>query len=179
MRKKTPKALALEQNKATEKYRQYVKGLLREQKRRTEQFKKQTGSMRTHDEPLAKEISNTVTDTAKKVLHEVYKGIIAHILITFTKQQSSMKWWQYIGVRKITYKTLPYWMEFHFALKGTATLIISMFHKRDLYKPWILIQVLSKSAEKWGSYGCSKNSIWLTFGRHLEYLISFQIFFNC
>ena len=30
-----------------------------------------------------------------------------------------------------------------------------------------------------GSYGHLKNSIWPTFSRHFEYLISFQFFFNC
>ena len=38
-------------------------------------------------------------------------------------------------------------------LKGTATLMISMFYKKDLYKPFILIQVSSKSVEKCRSYG--------------------------
>ena len=37
-------------------------------------------------------------------------------------------------------------------LKGTATLIISIFSKNVLFKPWTLIQVSSKSVEKWGSY---------------------------
>ena len=32
-------------------------------------------------------------------------------------------------------------------LKGTATLIISMFYQKELYEPWILIQVSSKSVE--------------------------------
>ena len=64
-------------------------------------------------------------------------------------------------------------------LKGTATLITSMLYLKELYEPWILIQVSSKSVEKWASYGHLKNSIWPTFSRHFEYLISFQIFFNC
>ena len=64
-------------------------------------------------------------------------------------------------------------------LKGTATLMISMFYQKELYEPWILIQVSSKSVEKWASYGHLKNSIWPTFSRHFEYLISFQNFFNC
>ena len=38
-------------------------------------------------------------------------------------------------------------------LKGTATLMISMFYQKELYEPWILIQVSSKLVEKWGSYG--------------------------
>ena len=65
------------------------------------------------------------------------------------------------------------------SLKGTATLMIIMFYQKELYEPWILIQVSSKSVEKWASYGHLKNSIWLTFSGHFEYLISFQNFFNC
>ena len=64
-------------------------------------------------------------------------------------------------------------------LKGTATLMISMFHQKELYEPWILIQVSSKSIEKWTSYRHLKNFIWPTFSRHFEYFISFQNFFNC
>ena len=51
-----------------------------------------------------------------------------------------------------------------------------MFNQKELYKPSILIQVSSKLIEKRGSYGHLKNSIWPTFSRHFEYLISFQIF---
>ena len=57
--------------------------------------------------------------------------------------------------------------------------MISMFYQKELYEQWILIQVSSKSVEKWASYGNLKNLIWPTFSRHFEYLISFQIFFNC
>ena len=64
-------------------------------------------------------------------------------------------------------------------LKGTVTLMISMFYQKELYEPWILIQVSSKSVEKWASYGHLKSSIWPIFSRHFEYLISFQNFFNC
>ena len=64
-------------------------------------------------------------------------------------------------------------------LKGTATLMISMSYQKELYEPCLFIQVSSKSVEKWGSYGHLMNSIWPTFSRHFEYLISFQIFFNC
>ena len=39
------------------------------------------------------------------------------------------------------------------ALKGTATLMISMFYQKELYEPRILIQVSPKLVEKWGSYG--------------------------
>ena len=44
-------------------------------------------------------------------------------------------------------------------LKGISTLMINMFCKKELYEPLILIQVLSKLDEKWGSYGHLKNSI--------------------
>ena len=64
-------------------------------------------------------------------------------------------------------------------LKGTATLMISMFYQKELYKPWILIQVSSKSVEKRGSYGHLKNSIWPTLSRHFVYSICFQNLFNC
>ena len=64
-------------------------------------------------------------------------------------------------------------------LKGTATLMISMFYQKELYEPRILIQISSKSVEKWASYGHLKNSIWPTLRRHFEYLISFQNFFSC
>ena len=59
------------------------------------------------------------------------------------------------------------------SLKGTVTLMTSMFYQKELYKPLILIQVSSKSVEKWGSYGHLKNSIWPTFSRHFEYLFVF------
>ena len=38
-------------------------------------------------------------------------------------------------------------------LKGTASLTISMFYMKELSEPWILIPVLSKLVEKYGSYG--------------------------
>ena len=38
-------------------------------------------------------------------------------------------------------------------LKGTATLMISMFYMKEFYDPWILIPVSSKSVEQYGSYG--------------------------
>ena len=65
------------------------------------------------------------------------------------------------------------------ALKGTATLMISMFYQKELLEPWILIQVSSKSVEKLGSDWHLNNSIWPTFSRHFEYLISFQDLSNC
>ena len=37
------------------------------------------------------------------------------------------------------------------ALKGTATLIKSIFYQKELYEPLILIQKSSKSVEKWES----------------------------
>ena len=42
---------------------------------------------------------------------------------------------------------------FSFSLKGTATLIITMFHMKDRNKPCILIPVSSKSVEKCESCG--------------------------
>ena len=56
---------------------------------------------------------------------------------------------------------------------GTATLMINMFDKKELYKPWILVPVLSKSVEKWGSCERLENSMWPTLNRHFKYLISF------
>ena len=50
--------------------------------------------------------------------------------------------------------------------------------KKELYEPWILIQVSSKPVEKWGSYGHLKNSIKPTCSHYFEYLISFLIFFQ-
>ena len=38
-------------------------------------------------------------------------------------------------------------------LKGTATLMISMFYMLELSEPLILIPASSKSVEKYGSYG--------------------------
>ena len=38
-------------------------------------------------------------------------------------------------------------------LKGTATLMISIFYMNKLSEPWSLIPVSSKSVEKCGSYG--------------------------
>ena len=38
-------------------------------------------------------------------------------------------------------------------LKGTATLMITMFNMKDLYKPWNLIPVSSKSVKKCKSCG--------------------------
>ena len=39
-----------------------------------------------------------------------------------------------------------------YTLKETATLMTSMFYKKGLYKPWMLIPVLSKSVQKCGSW---------------------------
>ena len=64
-------------------------------------------------------------------------------------------------------------------LKGTATLMISLFYQKDLYEPWILIQVSSKSVEKWASFWLLKNTIWSTFSCPFWILISFQNVFNC
>ena len=38
-------------------------------------------------------------------------------------------------------------------LKGTATLMISMFYQKELCEPCILIQASSKSSEEWANYG--------------------------
>ena len=48
------------------------------------------------------------------------------------------------------YKKLPFCKK----LKGTATLVISMFYVNELSEPWSLIPVSSKSVGKCGSYGC-------------------------
>ena len=45
-------------------------------------------------------------------------------------------------------------------LKGTATLMISIFYMKGLSEPWILIPVSSKSVEKYGSYGLLNVCIW-------------------
>ena len=47
-----------------------------------------------------------------------------------------------------------------FRLKGTATLISSMFYMKELYEPWILIPVKSKSVEKYGSCGRLNKCKW-------------------
>ena len=44
-------------------------------------------------------------------------------------------------------------MKFNMLLKGTATLMISMFYIKELYEPWILIPVSSQSVDKYGSCG--------------------------
>ena len=64
-------------------------------------------------------------------------------------------------------------------IKGDSNPNDKYFYQKGLYELWLLIQVSSKSVDKWGSYGHLKNSIWPTFSRHFEYLVSFQIFFNC
>ena len=38
-------------------------------------------------------------------------------------------------------------------LTGTSTLMIGVFYMKELYEPWILIPVSSKSVEKYGSRG--------------------------
>ena len=42
---------------------------------------------------------------------------------------------------------------YRLASKGTATLVISMCYMKELFEPWILIPVSSKSVEQYGSYG--------------------------
>ena len=63
--------------------------------------------------------------------------------------------------------------------KGDRNINNKSVYKKELFKPWIFIPVLSKSGENWESYGRLKNSIWPTLSRHFEYLISFQDFYNC
>ena len=64
-------------------------------------------------------------------------------------------------------------------VKGYSNPNNKYVYQKELYEPLILIQVSSKSVEKWASYGHLKNSIWPTFSRHFEYLIDFQNLFNC
>ena len=45
-------------------------------------------------------------------------------------------------------------------LKGTATLMISMFYMNKLSEPWSLIPASSKSVEKCGSYECLNICKW-------------------
>ena len=45
-------------------------------------------------------------------------------------------------------------------LKGTATLMISMFYMNELSEPWSLIPVSFKWVEKCGSYGCLNICKW-------------------
>ena len=93
----------------------------------------------------------------------------SHMFITSCACMSTVTFLTYLYS---TYKFL-------ISLKGTATLMICMFYPKELYESCILIQVSSKSAEKWASNGHLKNSIWPTFSRHFEYSISFQNFSNC
>ena len=64
---------------------------------------------------------------------------------------------------KYLVKIFPRSLVLKLYLKGTAALIISMFYQKELFEPWILIQVSSKSIEKWASYGHLKNSVWPLF----------------
>ena len=54
--------------------------------------------------------------------------------------------------------------------------MICMFYQKELSEPSILIQISSKSVEKWGSRRHLKNSIWPILKLPFEYLISFQNF---
>ena len=49
---------------------------------------------------------------------------------------------------------------FMFILKETATLMINIFNLKELFEPWILIPVSSKSVEKYGSYGRLNTCKW-------------------
>ena len=53
-----------------------------------------------------------------------------------------------ISLNSKVYVVMPYNVYF----KGTETLVISMFFMKELYEPWILLLVSSKSVEKYGSY---------------------------
>ena len=53
-------------------------------------------------------------------------------------------------------------------LKGTATLMRSMSYQKELNELRILIQVSSKSVEKWASYGHLKNQ----YGKHLAAILN-------
>ena len=53
-------------------------------------------------------------------------------------------------------------------LKGTATLMISMFYQQELYEPWLLIQVSSKSVENGASYGHLK----IQYGQHFAAILN-------
>ena len=52
--------------------------------------------------------------------------------------------------------------------------MISMFYQKELYEPWILIQVSSKSVEKWGSYEHLK----IQYGQHLAAILNIQLVFQ-
>ena len=52
-------------------------------------------------------------------------------------------------------------------LKGTATLMISMFYQQE--RSMNHDTRIIKMAQKWGRHGHLKNSITLTFSRHFEY----------
>ena len=104
-------------------------------------------------------------------------GDFCSLLMIFTNSLDPDQDRQNIGPDRIL--VLMWTQTICICLKGTATLMISMFYQKELYEPWILIQVSSKSDEKCASYGHLKNAIWPAFNRHFEYLISFQKFFNC
>ena len=55
----------------------------------------------------------------------------------------------------------------HHLLMGTATLTISIFYQKELYEPWILMQVSSKSVQKWGSKGILR----IQYGQHLAAIL--------
>ena len=54
------------------------------------------------------------------------------------------------------------------SLKGTATLMISMFYQKELYEPCILIQVSSKSVKTWQVTGIKR----IQYGKHLAAILN-------
>ena len=60
------------------------------------------------------------------------------------------------------HKMMPKLFSF-IVLKGTATLIISMFYRKGFYAPWTLKQVSSKSVEKMGKLWAFKEFNMATF----------------
>ena len=63
-------------------------------------------------------------------------------------------------------------------LKGTATLMISMIYRTELWTMNFDTSII-KNGWKLGINGHLKKSIWLKCSRHFEHLMSFQNFFNC
>ena len=60
------------------------------------------------------------------------------------------------------------WVNSFFVLKGTAILMISMFYQKELYEPWILIQVSSKWVENGQVMGIQR----IQNGQHLAAILN-------
>lgn len=71
------------------------------------------------------------------------KIIAANSLKTICKHLYSRQ--SYANVKVLAFSKRK---SFSWGLKGTATLMICLFYKKDVYKPWDLILVSSKSIEK-------------------------------